>query len=258
MLIASQMRKVIVTECHTMWVLLLALPFWHGMHIFSTTSSEAQCPKSVCAYCLYIWDKAVEQLLVFVWCWRLGPSSNYIVTWIGFGRLWWARWPWQHDSCCFNCPVVSFCVSNHISNAAHLKPWSHRWNCLHQRPLLMMSTVCDCDWSFGTCVAQPQEDAVKEDTPGCHDMQGMVFAGMWAIGHECGHQAFSEFTVLDDFVGLVLHSAIFIPYFSWYDPFLPFSAFFLPVIDGRQCHPEWDFQNHIVKTSNMWDNGDNT
>ena len=46
-------------------------------------------------------------------------------------------------------------------------------------------------------------------------LQGMVFTGLWVIAHECGHQAFSSSTALNDTVGWVLHSALFVPYHSW-------------------------------------------
>ncbi|KMZ74249.1 Omega-6 fatty acid desaturase [Zostera marina] len=45
--------------------------------------------------------------------------------------------------------------------------------------------------------------------------QGCVCTGIWVIAHECGHHAFSDFTLLDDIVGLVLHSVLLVPYFSW-------------------------------------------
>jgi len=39
--------------------------------------------------------------------------------------------------------------------------------------------------------------------------------GIWVIAHECGHQAFSSSKLLNDAVGLVLHSALLVPYFPW-------------------------------------------
>ncbi|KAG6476266.1 hypothetical protein ZIOFF_065505 [Zingiber officinale] len=45
--------------------------------------------------------------------------------------------------------------------------------------------------------------------------QGCVLTGVWVIAHECGHHAFSDYSLLDDVVGLVLHSALLVPYFSW-------------------------------------------
>ncbi|MQM18716.1 hypothetical protein Taro_051710 [Colocasia esculenta] len=45
--------------------------------------------------------------------------------------------------------------------------------------------------------------------------QGSVLTAIWILGHECGHNAFSRYALLDDVVGMVLHSALLIPYFSW-------------------------------------------
>ncbi|KAJ5689657.1 Oleate hydroxylase FAH12 [Penicillium macrosclerotiorum] len=45
--------------------------------------------------------------------------------------------------------------------------------------------------------------------------QGCVGTGLWIIGHECGHGAFSAFPLLNDIVGWAVHSALMVPYFSW-------------------------------------------
>ncbi|KAK1408465.1 hypothetical protein QVD17_40259 [Tagetes erecta] len=45
--------------------------------------------------------------------------------------------------------------------------------------------------------------------------QGCVFMGIWLIAHECGHHAFSDHEWLEDTIGLVLHSCLMTPYFSW-------------------------------------------
>ncbi|XP_031267314.1 delta(12)-acyl-lipid-desaturase-like [Pistacia vera] len=45
--------------------------------------------------------------------------------------------------------------------------------------------------------------------------QGCVLTGVWVIAHECGHHAFSDYQWVDDTVGLILHSALLVPYFSW-------------------------------------------
>jgi len=39
--------------------------------------------------------------------------------------------------------------------------------------------------------------------------------GLWVIAHECGYQAFSDYKWLNDSVGMVLHSALLVPYHSW-------------------------------------------
>jgi omega-6 fatty acid desaturase (delta-12 desaturase) len=46
-------------------------------------------------------------------------------------------------------------------------------------------------------------------------LQGCFCTRVWVIAHECGHHAFSDHQWLDDSIGLVLHSCLLIPYFSW-------------------------------------------
>ena len=46
-------------------------------------------------------------------------------------------------------------------------------------------------------------------------LQGLFATGLWVIAHECGHQSFSDSKTLNDTTGWVLHSALFVPYFSW-------------------------------------------
>lgn len=46
-------------------------------------------------------------------------------------------------------------------------------------------------------------------------LQGFVFTGIWILGHECGHGAFSSNAIINDVVGWTLHSALLVPYFSW-------------------------------------------
>ncbi|KAF8243415.1 hypothetical protein K440DRAFT_561840 [Wilcoxina mikolae CBS 423.85] len=45
--------------------------------------------------------------------------------------------------------------------------------------------------------------------------QGLFGTGIWVLAHECGHQAFSESKIVNDTVGWILHSSLFVPYFSW-------------------------------------------
>lgn len=45
--------------------------------------------------------------------------------------------------------------------------------------------------------------------------QGAVGTGVWVISHECGHQAFSESQAVNDTVGLIFHSLLLVPYYSW-------------------------------------------
>ena len=46
-------------------------------------------------------------------------------------------------------------------------------------------------------------------------LAGWVATGVWIIGHECGHQAFSESKTINDTVGWFVHSALLLPYHPW-------------------------------------------
>ncbi|KAJ5888957.1 Oleate hydroxylase FAH12 [Penicillium taxi] len=45
--------------------------------------------------------------------------------------------------------------------------------------------------------------------------QGCVGTGIWIIGHECGHGAFSKYPALNDTVGWATHSLLMVPFHSW-------------------------------------------
>ncbi|CAG8499558.1 17233_t:CDS:2 [Acaulospora morrowiae] len=44
---------------------------------------------------------------------------------------------------------------------------------------------------------------------------GAFATGVWVLAHECGHQAFSRSTTLNNTVGFILHTALLVPYHSW-------------------------------------------
>ncbi|GAA5856556.1 hypothetical protein JCM9279_005497 [Rhodotorula babjevae] len=46
-------------------------------------------------------------------------------------------------------------------------------------------------------------------------LQGWVMTGIWILGHECGHQAFSTSKTINNTMGLFLHSFVLVPYHSW-------------------------------------------
>ncbi|KCV68416.1 hypothetical protein H696_04710 [Fonticula alba] len=46
-------------------------------------------------------------------------------------------------------------------------------------------------------------------------LQGVAFTSIWVLAHECGHQAFSPSAVANDTIGFILHTMLFVPYFSW-------------------------------------------
>ncbi|KAJ3183643.1 hypothetical protein HDU85_002072 [Gaertneriomyces sp. JEL0708] len=45
--------------------------------------------------------------------------------------------------------------------------------------------------------------------------QGVIMTGIWVIAHECGHQAFSDKSWINNAVGYVLHTFLLVPYYSW-------------------------------------------
>ncbi|KAF3761354.1 hypothetical protein M406DRAFT_347801 [Cryphonectria parasitica EP155] len=46
-------------------------------------------------------------------------------------------------------------------------------------------------------------------------VQGLICVGIWILGHECGHGAFSTHRKFNDVMGWILHSSLLVPYFSW-------------------------------------------
>lgn len=44
---------------------------------------------------------------------------------------------------------------------------------------------------------------------------GCFMTGIWVLAHECGHGAFSDYGLLNDAVGTVLHSSLLVPYHAW-------------------------------------------
>jgi omega-6 fatty acid desaturase (delta-12 desaturase) len=45
--------------------------------------------------------------------------------------------------------------------------------------------------------------------------QGLVFTGLWELAHESGHGALSKSKAVNNSIGLLIHSLLFVPYHSW-------------------------------------------
>ena len=92
-------------------------------------------------------------------------------------------------------------------------------------------------------------------------LQGLFGIGIWVIAHECGHQAFSDFKILNDTVGWTLHSFLLVPYFSWKlshkqhhalhnnlakdMQFVPKSRDRYGKHTGKAAHSNWEFTEDI-------------
>jgi hypothetical protein len=46
--------------------------------------------------------------------------------------------------------------------------------------------------------------------------QGVNMMAAWVLAHECGHGALYNQPWLNDVVGYLIHTALFVPYFPWY------------------------------------------
>ncbi|KAI1384256.1 fatty acid desaturase-domain-containing protein [Hypoxylon trugodes] len=46
-------------------------------------------------------------------------------------------------------------------------------------------------------------------------LAGLPLTGVWVVGHECGHGAFSKYKSVNNFVGFLAHSFLLSPYFAW-------------------------------------------
>ena len=68
-------------------------------------------------------------------------------------------------------------------------------------------------------------------------VQGTVWTGLWVIAHECGHGAFSEYQIINDTVGFILHSALLVPYFAWQKTHATHHARCNHLLDGETHVP---------------------
>jgi fatty acid desaturase len=45
--------------------------------------------------------------------------------------------------------------------------------------------------------------------------QGTMFWALFVVGHDCGHQSFSNSQRFNNFVGNIVHASILVPYHGW-------------------------------------------
>lgn len=45
--------------------------------------------------------------------------------------------------------------------------------------------------------------------------QGTMFTAVFVVGHDCGHDSFSKYPLLNDIVGQLMHGFLFCPFYMW-------------------------------------------
>jgi omega-3 fatty acid desaturase (delta-15 desaturase) len=46
-------------------------------------------------------------------------------------------------------------------------------------------------------------------------LQGTMMIAYFVLGHDCGHGSFSQYQLLNDIVGNILHTVVLAPYYPW-------------------------------------------
>ncbi|CAK5266776.1 unnamed protein product [Mycena citricolor] len=83
--------------------------------------------------------------------------------------------------------------------------------------------------------------------------QGLTFTGLWVIGHECGHGAFSASRRLSDCIGFIIHTGLLTPYFSWKFVHRRHHAHHGSIENDEVYVPQTRMQHTSPKHS-LWDN----
>ena len=74
-------------------------------------------------------------------------------------------------------------------------------------------------------------------------INGTIAFGLWILGHECGHYAFSNKDWANDALGFILHSTLLVPYFSWQH-----SHF----IHHSRTNHMYEGESHVPLSSTSW------
>jgi omega-6 fatty acid desaturase (delta-12 desaturase) len=95
-------------------------------------------------------------------------------------------------------------------------------HCLHSNTLLSLCYVLR-DFTFVSIlialatqihhIRHPYLNFIAWATYSC--LQGLVFTGLWEIAHESGHGALSKHKWVNNAIGMVVHSLLLVPFYSW-------------------------------------------
>jgi len=109
----------------------------------------------------------------------------------------------------FTLSEIKAAVPAHLFERSTVKSFGHlAWNLF----------VCIVLFYIGYIVMEVMSLPLVLKVPACliyWFLQGSYMTGIWVLSHECGHQAFSPNHIINDTVGLIFHSALFVPYHSW-------------------------------------------
>ncbi|GFR52743.1 hypothetical protein Agub_g15354 [Astrephomene gubernaculifera] len=90
--------------------------------------------------------------------------------------------------------------------------------------------------------------------------QGAVATGIWVIAHECGHGAFSDYEQLNDTVGLIFHSLLLVPYYSWkhshrrhhqHTGSTELDEVFVPAVKPAGSEAPWYFRSAVYRAAHL-------
>uniref|UniRef100_A0A7S3LG85 Fatty acid desaturase domain-containing protein n=1 Tax=Aplanochytrium stocchinoi TaxID=215587 RepID=A0A7S3LG85_9STRA len=76
-------------------------------------------------------------------------------------------------------------------------------------------------------------------------VEGTILTGHWVLAHECGHEAFSDYQIVNDLIGFTLHTVLLVPYFSWQYSHGVHHARVNHILDGESHVP--DVKRKVVK-----------
>ncbi|KAF7588186.1 hypothetical protein BBP40_006093 [Aspergillus hancockii] len=99
-------------------------------------------------------------------------------------------------------------IPTHCFQSSYIRSFSYL-----ARDLFIITTLALAALQYIPVIANPWYRALVWTLYGF--LQGLCGTGLFVLGHECGHGAFSPSPRINDAVGWVVHSALFTPFFTW-------------------------------------------
>lgn len=111
-------------------------------------------------------------------------------------------------------------VPKHLLQKSPLKALMYVLRDITFTLLLFRLAASIAPWSqsnFGGYISHPFLKAIVSTTMWLSYwwVQGLVWAGIFCLGHDAGHGTLFDNTKLNNVVGYILHTALLIPYYSW-------------------------------------------